>query len=136
MFKAVCQECHQECEVPFRPTAGKPIFCSECFNGGDSAAKGPKASGAMSSDQLNSLNAKLDKIIALLSSKAQSVKTEKTESAVKEVAKETIAPKAEKKMVVKKEKKMSVPKVVAVKSAKKAKPAVKAKTVKTSKSKK
>jgi CxxC-x17-CxxC domain-containing protein len=31
MHKAVCSECHKECEVPFQPTEGKPVFCRECF---------------------------------------------------------------------------------------------------------
>jgi CxxC-x17-CxxC domain-containing protein len=31
MHKAVCSECGKECEVPFQPTEGKPIFCRECF---------------------------------------------------------------------------------------------------------
>jgi DNA-directed RNA polymerase len=31
MHKAVCTECGQECEVPFKPTEGKPVRCSECF---------------------------------------------------------------------------------------------------------
>jgi CxxC-x17-CxxC domain-containing protein len=31
MHKAVCSECGQECEVPFKPTEGKPVFCRECF---------------------------------------------------------------------------------------------------------
>ncbi len=31
MHKAVCAECKQECEVPFKPTEGKPVFCRECF---------------------------------------------------------------------------------------------------------
>ena len=31
MSKAVCSECGQECEVPFKPTEGKPVFCRECF---------------------------------------------------------------------------------------------------------
>jgi len=37
MHKAVCSDCKQECEVPFKPTEGKPVFCRECF------AKKPKA---------------------------------------------------------------------------------------------
>jgi CxxC-x17-CxxC domain-containing protein len=32
MFKAVCSECNKSCEVPFRPTGDKPVFCNECFN--------------------------------------------------------------------------------------------------------
>ena len=31
MHKAICDNCSNECEVPFRPTSGKPIFCSNCF---------------------------------------------------------------------------------------------------------
>ncbi len=31
MHKAVCAECGQECEVPFKPTEGKPVFCRDCF---------------------------------------------------------------------------------------------------------
>jgi len=31
MHKAVCAECKKECEVPFKPTEGKPVFCKECF---------------------------------------------------------------------------------------------------------
>ncbi len=31
MHKAVCSECGQECEVPFKPTEGKPVFCRECY---------------------------------------------------------------------------------------------------------
>ena len=31
MHKAVCAECGKECEVPFKPTEGKPVYCKECF---------------------------------------------------------------------------------------------------------
>src|SRR3990167_2649024 len=31
MHRAICDNCGKECEVPFRPTSGKPIFCSSCF---------------------------------------------------------------------------------------------------------
>jgi CxxC-x17-CxxC domain-containing protein len=31
MHKAVCAECKKECEVPFKPTEGKPVYCRECF---------------------------------------------------------------------------------------------------------
>lgn len=42
MHKAICDSCHKDCEVPFRPTSGKPIFCSNCFEqnrGSDSAPR-------------------------------------------------------------------------------------------------
>ncbi len=31
MHKAVCDECKKSCEVPFRPSSDKPIYCSDCF---------------------------------------------------------------------------------------------------------
>lgn len=31
MHKATCSECGEECEVPFKPTEGKPVYCKECF---------------------------------------------------------------------------------------------------------
>jgi CxxC-x17-CxxC domain-containing protein len=31
MHTAVCDECKKECEVPFKPTEGKPVFCKECY---------------------------------------------------------------------------------------------------------
>ncbi|MBI2111998.1 DNA-directed RNA polymerase [Candidatus Woesearchaeota archaeon] len=31
MHKATCSECGQECEVPFKPTEGKPVYCRECY---------------------------------------------------------------------------------------------------------
>ena len=31
MHKAVCSECGQECEVPFKPTEGKPVYCRSCY---------------------------------------------------------------------------------------------------------
>tara|TARA_Y100000310_G_C20123645_1_gene552620 strand:+ start:312 stop:467 length:156 start_codon:yes stop_codon:yes gene_type:complete len=31
MHKTTCSECKKECEVPFKPTEGKPVYCRECF---------------------------------------------------------------------------------------------------------
>lgn len=31
MHKATCSECGKTCEVPFRPTGDKPVFCKDCF---------------------------------------------------------------------------------------------------------
>jgi len=31
MHKAVCDKCKQECEVPFKPTEGKPVHCKDCY---------------------------------------------------------------------------------------------------------
>jgi len=31
MHKAVCSECGQACEIPFKPSGDRPVFCSQCF---------------------------------------------------------------------------------------------------------
>ena len=31
MHKATCSGCKKECEVPFKPTEGRDVFCKECF---------------------------------------------------------------------------------------------------------
>src|SRR6266849_215127 len=51
MHQAVCSNCGKSCQVPFEPTNGKPIYCSDCFeaNGGGSNnrrsdSRGPRRS--------------------------------------------------------------------------------------------
>ena len=60
MHDTVCDECKKECQVPFRPTEGKPIYCNECFD------KKGGSQGRGSSDQFEKINEKLDKIIKAL----------------------------------------------------------------------
>jgi CxxC-x17-CxxC domain-containing protein len=31
MFDATCSNCGKDAKVPFRPTNGKPVYCSDCF---------------------------------------------------------------------------------------------------------
>lgn len=31
MHKAICSKCKKECEVPFKPTEGRDVFCRDCF---------------------------------------------------------------------------------------------------------
>ena len=102
MHKAVCDECGKDCEVPFKPSGDKPIYCSECFEkkeGGSSRRserRSPRRSDFGKKDdthkklleQVGSLNTKLDRILKVLESgvgkKPASKKTE-----IKKVAKET-----------------------------------------------
>jgi len=106
MYKATCSNCGKECEVPFRPTNGKPVYCSECFEKmgkGRSDSRGPERSDfrAPSFDQkaqLDALNAKLDKILNVLTEKAKG--PEPVEGVEAVVIPEEKAPKAKK--VVKK----------------------------------
>ena len=29
--KAICADCGAECEVPFKPTQDRPVYCKECY---------------------------------------------------------------------------------------------------------
>ena len=85
MFDAVCDECGKNCKVPFRPTGGKPIFCSECFEqrgGGERDRSNDRGSErrddsrgdfkAKSScdygSKIDALSTKLDKVLEMLNS--------------------------------------------------------------------
>ena len=69
MFDVVCSNCGKNCQVPFRPTGDKPVYCSDCFEkmGGRGDSRRPQSTGAdQNKAQFEALNAKLDKILALL----------------------------------------------------------------------
>lgn len=31
MYEAICADCHKVCEVPFRPSEERPVYCKQCF---------------------------------------------------------------------------------------------------------
>jgi CxxC-x17-CxxC domain-containing protein len=31
MHPAKCSDCGKDCEVPFKPTEGRPVYCRDCF---------------------------------------------------------------------------------------------------------
>ncbi len=66
MFDATCSTCGKACRVPFRPTGAKPVLCSDCFGKNDSGSRFGGAPSSGNSKQLDQINAKLDKIIAIL----------------------------------------------------------------------
>ena len=106
-FQAVCDKCGKKCEVPFRPTGDKPIYCDDCFDkGGTSKTRHVDniRHTDYSGDQLAGVNAKLDRILALLSPEtAKSIEEKKPAAPIKEekpVAK-TVKPEKEKKTAVK-----------------------------------
>jgi len=65
MYKTVCTECGKECEVPFRPSGDKPVYCNNCF-GKDDGFK-PKKTDE-NKQEFERLNTKLDRIIKTLES--------------------------------------------------------------------
>lgn len=46
LHKAVCTDCGNACEVPFKPSGDKPVLCLDCFrNKGSESSRRPGASG-------------------------------------------------------------------------------------------
>ena len=88
MFSATCDQCGSSCQVPFRPTSGKPVLCSNCFAGKtDSRATRAPVTKDNSLD-LEAINAKLDKIIKLLTPKDEMIaKNVITEKILEEIVK-------------------------------------------------
>ncbi|MEK7497753.1 MAG: CxxC-x17-CxxC domain-containing protein [Patescibacteria group bacterium] len=88
MFDAICSNCGKACQVPFRPTGEKPVYCSDCFekmgggndsprSGGfdrparpDFSSRAPAPSVDQNKAQFEAINAKLDRLIKLLEPKA------------------------------------------------------------------
>jgi len=33
MYPAVCAACGKDCQVPFEPRNGRPVYCSDCYSG-------------------------------------------------------------------------------------------------------
>ncbi len=129
MFETTCADCGNRCEVPFRPTGDKPVFCKDCFGGKKGKDFGTKkhdqfsktfGSGKpdRSNENFEKLNAKLERIIKLLEAMGQ--KKEPAKEAVKEAPK-TETPKASVKKEIVAEKPKKAPKAAKPKKAKKAK---------------
>lgn len=61
MTKTTCSACKKECEVPFKPTSNKPIYCDKCF------AKKDRGNQNTNSDKdFDIINEKLNKIMRAL----------------------------------------------------------------------
>ena len=70
--EVTCDKCGKMCDVPFKPTTGKPIYCRECFGsaGSDSSESNSAKldSSLMTPEQFSEFNSKLDKILEILNS--------------------------------------------------------------------
>lgn len=90
MFSTVCDNCRQDCQVPFKPSSDKPIYCSKCFEekNGTHDMSSPRKNSCNCEGQgqkLDSIIERLDRILLTLEEK-NSLKVEKV--AKKEVKKE------------------------------------------------
>lgn len=115
MFPATCAECNKACQVPFRPSGEKPVYCSDCFGSkrdseprndfrreprNDFAPKrdfAPSTSAPTSDKriddlkkQLDAVNLKLDTLLDIMGKKVEKVT----------VSPKAVAPKKEEKKVV------------------------------------
>ncbi len=109
MHRATCAECGSSCEVPFKPTGEKPVYCSTCFgNRSDSPRandrsfsrprverSAPTMSATVNHDalaeKLVELNAKIDRLLDILvenksEAKVKAVVAEKKAVVSKKVA--------------------------------------------------
>ncbi|MBU2522930.1 MAG: hypothetical protein KKE23_01415 [Nanoarchaeota archaeon] len=99
MHNVVCTKCGSNCQVPFKPTGNKPVLCSDCFRkegGGSSGGRSfsrNEGSPGPSSDQLNQINAKLDRIIKVL----QELEIDSSEDDESEEVEEKVAEDSEEK---------------------------------------
>lgn len=78
VFKAVCADCGNNCDLPFKPTGTKPVKCRDCFKKSDQGGRNDRGGRGGFGDrpkpkptidytkQLESISAKMDKIIRLL----------------------------------------------------------------------
>jgi len=91
MHQATCAECGATCEVPFKPTGDRPVYCSNCFKGKEASGpsrfgdrgndrgerrefskpnfsdnRGGSNGGGISKEHIEALHAKLDKILRTL----------------------------------------------------------------------
>jgi len=104
MHQTTCSKCGNDCQVPFRPMTGKPVFCKACFQnvrGSDSSQFERKSSPSRFNNfsenrnnsgtgrsnneeqykkQFESLNWKLDKILKILNPTPSTEVTQKKPS--------------------------------------------------------
>ncbi len=137
MFSATCSGCGKSCQVPFKPSFGKPVFCDDCFtktrNGeaparsnsyndrGDRGARPVQVSSTANTDvlarQMQVIAGKLDTLIDLVSRQSQSAKQVQTPVPV--APKKEVVANPELKALVKKAVKVAKPVAAAKAPAKK-----------------
>ncbi|MPM69774.1 hypothetical protein SDC9_116722 [bioreactor metagenome] len=101
MFSAICDKCGAECELPFRPTGDKPVYCSNCFEktsgrdggnrdfGGNNRRFDSRDTKDYTKDntraEIEAINQKLDKILSILNSSKETPKVEKKTKKAKKI---------------------------------------------------
>ena len=75
LHSVTCDKCGQRCKVPFRPTQGKPVYCSNCFKKNENSESKVRfrkerfvatGSDGEFGKELDEINRKLDLILEAL----------------------------------------------------------------------
>jgi CxxC-x17-CxxC domain-containing protein len=85
LYETVCASCGKKCEVPFKPSGNRPVYCRSCFNqnetgdfgnrresyahrgkSGDRSESRHGRGGDSVAEELQRINKKLDRIIRAL----------------------------------------------------------------------
>jgi CxxC-x17-CxxC domain-containing protein len=66
MTSVTCASCGEQCEVPFKPTSNKPVYCSGCFKKDKGGSNGGGCNCGVTTQDLDVINEKLNKIMKAL----------------------------------------------------------------------
>ena len=61
MHEVTCDKCGKKCEVPFKPTPSKPVYCNECFREKENSRSKDRSNEF--AKEFEQINKKLDKIL-------------------------------------------------------------------------
>jgi len=84
MYEVKCDECGDMCEVPFKPSGDKPVYCDGCFGKSDSSRP---SKADQSNKKHDEINEKLDTILILLQRLVSAKDVDKPKKTVKAVKK-------------------------------------------------
>ncbi len=84
MYKVVCAQCKKDCEVPFMPKAGRPVYCKTCYS---NRRSGSSPRNIPDREEIVAEIAKTLKIDITEPSKTKAVRTKKAGSKVSKTKK-------------------------------------------------
>ncbi len=72
MHKVICNKCGEKCEVPFKPSGDKPVYCNECFRNSENNPRSNRSDEHraerpdQNNEKFDEINQKLDRILKAL----------------------------------------------------------------------
>lgn len=103
-FRAVCASCGRDCDLPFKPTGDRPVYCRDCFskNGNNNSRERDDRRSNFSKDarpqtasneQFRVISSKLDQILKLLKANEIAPVEEKSEETTEAPEEEVVVKK-------------------------------------------